>query len=424
MSGNFPKDFLWGAATSAHQVEGGNLNDWSEWERHNAKRLAEEVKTRIAGELGVTEKAAEKLLPPEAYIPENYISGAAADHYHRFKEDFRNAESLGLNAIRFSIEWSRVEPMDGRFDAVQIAHYREVMRSLREHRLVPFITLWHWTLPLWLRDRGGVMSPKFSDYFARYAAYIAAEFGNSTNFWMTVNEPNTYAGQSYTLHGNWPPGIKGIFEMRRALKNLSMAHGKAYDAIRHVNPSAVIGPGIGTMLVEAARPANLLSWIVARFVSYVSNHYFLSLVKNKCDYIGVQYYFRLWIGALGKPRHGGENFSDMGWEIFPEGLYSVLKKMARYGKPLYITENGVADRADSKRAGFIVDHIASVRKALSDDIPVRGYFYWSLLDNFEWEKGFWPRFGLFAVDYKTQERRMCNSALQYKKAIEDSGQNY
>ena len=180
MSGNFPKDFLWGAATSAHQVEGGNLNDWSEWERHNAKRLAEEVKTRIAGELGVTEKAAEKLLPPEAYIPENYISGAAADHYHRFKEDFRNAESLGLNAIRFSIEWSRVEPMDGRFDAVQIAHYREVMRSLREHRLVPFVTLWHWTLPLWLRDKGGVMSPKFPDYFARYAAYIAAEFGNAT----------------------------------------------------------------------------------------------------------------------------------------------------------------------------------------------------------------------------------------------------
>ena len=177
----FPKDFYWGAATAAHQVEGGNHNDWSEWEKRNAERLARESKEKF-GHLPNW-----KDIEAHAIDPKNYVSGFACDHYSRFREDFDIAKSLHHNAHRFSIEWSRIEPEENKFDEKAILHYREVLHALRERNIEPFVTLWHWTLPLWLAKKGGTCATDFPKYFERYVETVVTAFGNEVNFWITFS---------------------------------------------------------------------------------------------------------------------------------------------------------------------------------------------------------------------------------------------
>ena len=194
----FPKNFYWGAATSAHQVEGGNTNDWTEWEKAHAARLAKESSEKF-GHILVWER-----LRLEAENPENYISGAACDHYRRFKEDFQIAKSLHHNAHRLSIEWSRIEPREGVFDEAAIKHYREVILELRAHGMEPFVTLWHWTNPLWIAEMGGPEKMKFAEYFERYVCFVVSQLSDIVTFWMTINEPTSVIGSAYTT-GQWPP---------------------------------------------------------------------------------------------------------------------------------------------------------------------------------------------------------------------------
>jgi len=209
----FPKDFLWGAATSAHQVEGNNHNDWSEWEKENVPRLAREAESVFSHVPGWKER-----FGAEAADPQNYISGAAADHYHRYEQDFDIAKSLGHNAHRFSIEWSRIEPEEGKFDEGAIGHYRSVLLALRERGMEPFVRLWHWTLPLWLAERGGVLAPDFSTSFARYSQLIAERLGGLSTFWITLNEPTSIISMAYTRN-EWPPQKGNILNsLRRNLK--------------------------------------------------------------------------------------------------------------------------------------------------------------------------------------------------------------
>lgn len=182
----FPKDFLWGSATSAHQVEGGNRNDWTEWEMKNAERLSKESGGK--------------------YPPENYISGQACDHYNRFREDFDIAKSLNQNTHRFSIEWSRIEPEEGEWNEKEIQHYQEVINALRERGIEPFVTLWHWTIPVWMRNKGGMESKEFPKYFTRFCEYVVKNI-KGVNFWMTLNEPTSVIFNSY-LRGTWPPQKK------------------------------------------------------------------------------------------------------------------------------------------------------------------------------------------------------------------------
>ncbi|HBC58793.1 TPA: hypothetical protein DCZ14_00005, partial [Candidatus Azambacteria bacterium] len=199
----FPKGFFWGSATSAHQVEGNNVNDWSEPERQNAVRLAKEAKKYW--------RKWQQDKFPEMFNPENYISGKACDHYNRFEEDFDVAKSLGHNAHRFSVEWSRIEPEEGQFNEKEIEHYKKVVKTLRERGIEPFVTLWHWTQPLWIRDIGGWENKKTIDYFVRYVEKLAASFGDGVKFWIVVNEPNIYAALGY-IRGDQPPGVKNIFK--------------------------------------------------------------------------------------------------------------------------------------------------------------------------------------------------------------------
>ena len=415
----FPLGFLWGAATSAHQVEGGNINDWTEWEKANAERLAKE--------------AGQKWQPwqqeqfPEMFKPANYISGRACDHYNRFREDFDIAKSLGHNAHRFSIEWSRIEPEEGKFDEAAIEHYRQVILALRERGLEPFVTLWHWTDPVWIGQGGVWAKKKTVEYFLRYAKRIFNEYKDLVKFWMPLNEPGTEVSHGY-LFGSQPPGIKSKRLANRAFRNLMAAQKQTYKLAKSVNPDFQIGCSHFMFYIK---PYNDLPWniLTAKIFGYIADRRFFKTFRNSCDFFGVQYYQPFFVNI----KFGGRYFwfmenkqtdewqNDLGWQIVPEGIYYVLKKAAKNGKPIYITENGLPDAKDASRGKFIFEHLKYLHKAISEGVNVRGYFYWSLLDNFEFVemRGFWPRFGLVEIDYKTMERKIRPSAWEYKKIIEN-----
>ena len=406
---DFPKGFFWGSSTSAHQVEGGNRNDWSEWEKANAERLAKE--------------AAKKKWPdfilknyPNPLQAENYISGKACDHYNRFKEDFDIAKSLGHNAHRFSIEWSRIEPEEGKFNEKEIEHYRQVIRALKERGMEPFVTLWHWTNPIWVRDFGGEENVKFIFYFTRFAKYVSEKLPE-VKFWITLNEPTAVIANGYLL-GNQPPAKKNARSALRVFWVLLVTHRRAYRIIHSVAPGANVGFANFMLSIEPYRD-NFVDTLVARFFTFWANKFFLKLARNTNDFMTLQYYCRIKMKFPFTIIKEHRDITDLGWEIYPPGIYYILKNLKQHNKPIYITENGLADARDQKRAKFIKDHMYWTAKAITEGADVRGYFYWSLLDNFEMPRvdGFWPRFGLVEIDYKTLERKIRPSARVYKEIV-------
>ena len=407
----FPEGFLWGAATASHQVEGNTHNDWSEWEKENAKRLAQE------SEASFHWNPHWKKFRSEATNPENYISGTACDHYGRFREDFDLAKSLSHNAHRFSIEWSRIEPEEGVFDEKEIEHYRGVIRALRERGIEPFVTLWHWTLPLWLRDQGGILAPRFPEYFERYTKKIVEALGEQVQFWITLNEPDVVSSHAY-LKGAWPPQKKSLFLTLRAWHSLKRAHIKAYRIIKNLSPTAQVGIAKHQVTFEIARPT-LINSILKAGADWLWNRHFLNLIRNHQDFIGLNHYNRNVIDN-GFNKNPNVKQTDFGWEYYPESLYHALVELIPFNKPIYITENGIADAADELRQKFIPAALSAVHRAIDAGAPIRGYLYWSLLDNFEWDKGYWPRFGLIAVDRTTQTRTIRPSARTYAQICRDN----
>lgn len=422
MASNFPKGFYFGATTSAHQVEGGNHNDWSEWEtsvdqhRLNTDSCRYETRAEWAARLANKRDWTDYIMKnyPNPLQPENYISGCACDHYRRYEEDFNIAKRLGHNAHRFSIEWSRIEPEEGKFEEREIEHYRKMIYALRERGMEPFVTLWHWTLPLWLAQRGGVGSHRFSEYFTRYVELVVNKLKGDVSFWFTINEPEIYALNAY-FRGRWPPQRRGLYAFYRAFEHLIRAHRLAYRAIKRVTSKSLVG--VVCNLSDFKSSGGLLNDLLTTFVERFWNHRFLLRVQDEIDQIGLNFYFHNRI-RYGFNKNTNERVSDMGWNLHPSGIESVLLDLRHYRKPIYITENGVADAQDVHRAWFITETLAAVRRAIDAGADVRGYFHWSLLDNFEWDEGFWPRFGLVEVDYRTLDRRVRSSALVYKELIE------
>jgi len=350
----FPENFYWGTAASAYQVEGGIRNNWSE-----------------AGE--------------------KFDAGNACDHYNRYAEDFDLAKSMNNNAHRLSIEWARIEPVEGMFNQVEIEHYRNVLLALQKRGLEPFVTLYHWTYPVWFGEKGHWLNIGAPQYFARFVEKIVGEYKNLVKFWVTVNEPNIYTAHSF-LRGNWPPFKKSFFVTQQVVRALIESHKQSYKLIHKIVPGAQVG---------IANNNTNFKGILKYFSDDYWNHQFFRAIEHHQDFLGLNYYFSNSIfDVVLRPREK----SDLNWKIEPKGIYSVLKGLKRYNKPIYITENGLADARDEKRAKFIIDHLNWTHKAIAEGIDVRGYFYWSLLDNFEWDKGFEPRFGLVEVDYKTQKR--------------------
>lgn len=324
--------------------------------------------------------------------PSAYVSGGAADHYRRYEEDFDIAQLLGHNAHRFSLEWSRIEPEEGRFDEAEIEHYRRVVHALRDRGMEPFVTLWHFSLPRWFEERGGWAAADAPRIFARYAERAAHALGG-VRYWITINEPEVFLSGT-CLKGTYPPGRRSMSSYPSSFLHLVRGHRAARDAILRAVPGAQAGIAKHIMPVI---PFPVLGWWW--------NRKFLSFLRGAMDFVGVNYYRSL---RFFTPK--GSLVSDMGWNLAPSDTVHALREAARYGLPVYVTENGLADADDVLRESFIRETMDAVERAVDMGLDVRGYFHWSLLDNFEWDKGFWPRFGLVEVDYATQERRIRKSA--------------
>lgn len=413
----FPKGFLWGAATSSHQVEGNMRNEWTEWEKASAEKRAKESREESWHDSwrGYGKKERNTAFSKEASDPNNYFSGAAADHYNRYEEDFDILQELHLNTYRFSIEWSRVEPEEGVFDQKAIDHYKTMVVSLRRRGIEPFVTIWHFWLPVWVAEKGGASSKDFPAWFARYAERMAREFGSEVTFYVTINEPDIYASLSYLL-GFWPPEKKSVFGHFQALGNIKKAHKLAYPKMKATAPHAKIGITKQFMhfVVLQKTPWNLAA---RRFADWWWNTSLVHALEGYQDFIGFNYYQKKIIGKDTRDQSKIIH-TDISWEYDPESIYDALLTARQYGLPIYITENGLADATDRLRGRFLVETLTSVYRAISEGAPVLGYIHWSLLDNFELDKGFWPRFGLVHMDYATQKRTIRDSARLYGRIAE------
>jgi len=415
----FPKGFLWGSSTSAYQVEGGIINEWSEWEKKNAGRLAGQAKNYW--------QPWQIKKFPEILNRENYICGRACDHYNKYKEDFDLLSEFGHNAHRLSLEWSRIEPRPGEFDDKELAHYKEVILDLKKRGIEPFITISHWTNPVWIAAIGGWENKESIAYFSGYVKKVAEEYKDLVKFWQPINEPGTYIGLSY-IQGSFPPRVKSFWQANKAFKNIMESYRQSYNIIHGIIKEAQVGMS-HYAVYNVPYKNKLKNKIILKPIDYIRNWRFLDSIKNHFDFIGIQYYhtdvlnLKFGLGRWGpiETKNPNRIVSDLGWDIFPRGIYYLLKKASKYEKPIYITENGLADRDDKKREWFIKRHLYWVHRAIHEGVDVRGFFYWSLLDNFEWDKGFWPRFGLVAVDYKTLERKIRPSAWKYAEICKKNG---
>ncbi len=418
----FPKNFIWGTSTASHQIEGNTLNDWTIWEKQNAARLAEEKPRYFSGASPIYPQIKDEIVSIE-----NYISNGACNSYNRYKEDIQLIESLGIKAYRFSIEWSRIEPERGQFNEEAIAHYRDQIDTLKQKGIEPFLTTVHRTIPLWFAESGGWVGKTAVRDYAAYVERLAKEFAAEVQYWLPLNEPVLNVGGGY-VSGQIPPGRKQILVAFKAYANMIKAHNTANDIIHSYRKDAQVGTAHAAVYAE---PENN-TWynrVLVSILHYLANWKFLNGVRNHCDFIGIQYYTRGVLGLHFKglkpdvqnvPQPGPH--SDVTSEIYPEGLYRYMKLVwQRYHKPILITENGIADRNDTYRAQYIKDHLAEVHQAINDGMDVRGYFYWSLLDNYEWDTGFWPNFGLAAVNRKTFERAVRPSAYTYAEIIKQNG---
>ncbi len=408
----FPKDFLWGASTAGHQVEGGNFDQWTVWELDNAAELAKSAAERLRWLPDWLE------LRDFAEEPDNYVSGKGVDHLRRYKEDFRILKKLNLNSLRFGIEWSRVEPEQGVWDKKAIDHYHNYIAEMKAQGIEPILNLWHWTHPVWFEDLGGFSKSRNIKHFLRFAAKIAEEFGDAITYVLTINEPNVYASFGY-LTGEWPPNQKNPFKFLMTFYNLARAHRQSYSLLKRISPHLQVS--LATQLGNAVpkRPNHWLDKLVARSSNYAWNWWFLDRVRHHLDFIGFNYYFTDYYQGL-KKMNPPSPHNDLGWYMEPSGLSDVIMQTwLRYRKPIMITENGLADADDRSRKWWLEETmhaLASARKAGAD---VFGYLHWSLLDNFEWKFGWWPRFGLIKVDRERDMKRLVRpSAMWWAKELD------
>ncbi len=405
----FPKGFLWGAAVSAHQVEGGNHNQWSEWELANAKALAAQAKHRY----GYLENWSE--IESQVSDPNNYVSGRAVNHYELYKHDFAIAKRLGMNCFRFSIEWSRIEPSEGVWNAEALDYYKHYVKELKAQGLEPVMSLFHFSLPSWFAQKGGFEKKANLVYFTRYVEKVMQELGGYVRYVITINEPMIYASQSY-LEAVWPPQVHSKWLFLRVAFNLITAHNRAAKVIKRVNARAKVSVAYHCVYYYGGDDA-VLTRLSAALMQYFSDDIFLSRIAKRCDFLGVNYYVSNRVFGY-RIHNEDRDLSDIGWNREPENIEFVLERLhAKYKLPILITENGLADENDKWRQQWLVKTLAAMQRASDEGVSLIGYIHWSLLDNFEWAHGRWPRFGLVAVDYSTMKRQVRPSALWLSKVI-------
>ena len=425
----FPQGFVWGTSTAGHQVEGHNsASDWWVFEH-------------------------------EGKIKDGTVSGAATDYWNRFEEDHALMKKLGLQSFRLGIEWAKIEPKDGQFDKNAIQRYRDILESLKKHGVTVCLTLYHWVLPLWFSGRGGWMNPKSVDRFIKYCEVVIKELGEYPDLWVTLNEPlvPSLAGH---LAGMFPPEHKSFKEYAKVTGRLLEAHARSYRLIHDHAPAR---PGNAAPMAGVATayqwmdtfgtpgPAGLLEKAAARIFEFGSfKGWDKSIVtgkaqwpfgtgdvpglQNSYDYCGVNYYTRMSMKFdPGKPDQAFMDFesappgietTEMGWQIYPPGFRKTLEDVWKtFKKPIYITENGIADAADVKRPTYLLEHLAQVHRAIENGCDIRGYYQWSYIDNFEWKEGFEKKFGIVACDHDDPElkRRPRKSADMFSEIIKENG---
>ena len=376
----FPDGFLWGAATAAHQVEGNNTNsDW--WQSEQAG-----------------------LLP--------HRSEAACASWTDWRDDVRLLTDIGLNAYRMSIEWARIEPEPGRFDQQALDNYKQQLDALKVAGIEPMLTLHHFTSPRWLASLGGWRNPEVVDRFLDYTQHLARHLKDEVRWWITINEPSILGFKAY-IEGSWPPHRRGNYSgYVRLMRHAARAHRRAHQLLHQEQPEAMVSMAFALWPLHPLRPWSPIDQAIARIGDWVWQGRIIDRALPALDWIGVNYYSRTFVGwpwpvneTIGA---NGSKRSDFGWEIYPQGLYDVLRRIGNYGKPIVITENGISDADDDQRAEYIVEHLRQVHRAIQDGVDVRGYMHWTLLDNFEWAEGYEQRFGL-----ATRDRRLRPSARVY-----------
>lgn len=377
------KDFLFGVSTSAYQNEEDCKNsDWFRWEK-----------------LGKT----------------NGRKGNACLGYKDYKKDVRILKDLGVKAYRFSIEWSRIEPKEGEFDLKEIEHYRNVLLELKKNKIIPFVTLFHFSLPLWFADKGGFEKKENIKYFVRFVEKIVSEYKGLVKFWMTINEPVVYAYSSYLI-GLHPPGEKSLFKCLKVYSNLIDAQVSVYDSIKKIQENSEVGIVKQEAIFEPFHDSFFLKKVISLARYFFNGRFLEKLPKDKFDFIGLDYYYRFRAKfKLFRTRKNSPVFLEVvvpeeadiaehfGFEFYAKGLYDLLKGLKKFEKPIYITENGIGTDYDEKRIRFIQEHLGFVKKAIEEGVDVRGYFYWTLFDNFEWTFGYMSKFGLLTRDKKPKK---------------------
>ncbi len=396
---DFPEGFVFGTATSAHQVEGDNrFNDWWEWEERGR-------------------------------VPR---SGRACGHWQLYKEDIELMAKLGYRGYRFSVEWSRLYPQEGVFNEEALERYSEIVELLRSKGIEPIVTLHHFTNPAWFNRRGSWLREDNVNYFLDFVSKVADTL-RGVRYWVVFNEPNVYVLQGF-VWGAWPPGYKGLGKGRRALEVLVKAYAGAYEILKR--RGVMVGVAQNIVPFKPARSegrdvgkARLLdlsfNW---SFIDGVLEGKFTFLggtgkgVASDLDYVGVNYYTAYEVRHTWNPL---KRFIDarplktdmkttMGYYVYPRGIYEAVKAAARRSRRhVVVTENGVAVEDDENRIRAIIRHLQYLHKALREGVDVRGYYYWSFMDNYEWDKGFTQRFGLVEVDYETLARKPRKSAYIY-----------
>ncbi|MEN3012432.1 MAG: GH1 family beta-glucosidase [Dictyoglomus thermophilum] len=437
----FPKEFLWGAAIASYQIEGA----WNE------DGKGESIWDRFAHTPGT--------------IYENQNGDIACDHYHRYEEDVELMAEIGLKAYRFSISWPRIFPEGrGKLNPKGVYFYEKLIDKLLEKNIKPAITLYHWDLPQALEDKGGWLNRDTAKYFSEYANFMFYKFGDVVPIWITLNEPfvSAFLGYAWGWHAPGKKDMKGAFV---AGHNMLLAHGLAVQAYRDGGYKGNIGItiNVATVYPETNSEEDLKA---AEKQDAFGNRWFIDpifkrkypeiiwkileennwsfdfpisdfdIISSPIDFMGINYYTRNIVAYdknshLGVKRVEGPNeHTDMGWEVYPDGLYDILIQLYRdYKIPIYITENGAAYNdtvedgriRDINRINYLKEHIKRTYFAIRDGVDLRGYFVWSLMDNFEWAHGYSKRFGIIYVDYNTQKRILKDSAYFYKKIIEENG---
>ena len=418
----FPEGFLWGTVAAAHQVEGNNRNnDWWEWEQRKGT------------------------------IRDGSVSGEACHHYGRFEEDFELLQSLGANAHRLSLEWSRLEPEPGTWSKEAVEHYEKVLSSLTDKGIVPFVTLHHYTVPLWFARRGGWESETAVEAFETYARQAVRSFGAHVRYWVTINAPVLYAYRGWVA-GIAPPGAGSRMRALRVWRDLLKAHGRAYHAIHEeaAKLGLTVSVGLAQQFIafDPFRKGSLLDGLATLTRDYYFNELTLNSLytgimgfplafnryvpemEGSFDFVGLNYCTRRMtrfslshpLDCFGRDVTNTTGLiSELGQEIHPEGLYRFLERAAKFAKPIYVTENGIATDDDGLRSRFIVSHVKQVHDAIQLSGDIRGYFYYSLMDGFEWRKGYRAKTGLIDVDRSTLERRVKPSGRIYARMCRENG---